>query len=156
MTKRRKKQPLLPRRPLEEVLSRVDDKLQQARFHLERLKSATRGNDVLEIKSYLGGCLCAAQAALSILREGVAGRAPKKKHDRVFLERMTKERHEDLHVSPTALRQNSAIRPGGNPAKATEFRFRGPRGSEEICQACERFIALIEGLTTQGRGSRNG
>jgi|SRR4029453_11525091 hypothetical protein len=109
MTKRRKKQPLLPRPPLEEVLSRVDDKLQQARFHLERLKSATRGNDVLEIKSYLGGCLCAAQAALSILREGVAGRAPKKKHDRVFLERMTKERHEDLHVSPTALRQNSAI-----------------------------------------------
>jgi hypothetical protein len=155
MTRRRKKRPL-PRTPVEVVLPRVRDKLQQARFHLERLISATTRKDMLEIKSYLGGCLCAAQAALAILEVAVPrlhaqGISALKKRDRVFLDRMTEERNDDVHESPTALRQNTAITPGGNLTKATEFRFRGRRGSEEVGQACERFISLIEGLTTQGQ-----
>jgi hypothetical protein len=108
---------------------------------------------MLEIKSYLGGCLCAAQAALSIFKTG----APRlyaqmtsalRKRDRVFLCRMTKERNDDLHEEPTALRHNTAITPNEIPGKAIEFRFRGRRGSEEIRQACERYITLIEGLET--------
>jgi len=145
--------------PLGEVLGRAHNKLDQARFHLDHLASAVRQEPtvLLAVESFLGGCLGAVQAAFYILD----GEAPQsntvfrrwksslRQVDRKFLERMMKERGDDVHQGRTTLHQNLTIQPGGTPPKSTEFRFRSHSDKAEIVDACQRFIALIEGFAEQ-------
>jgi len=111
---------------------------------------------LLAVESFLGGCLGAVQSAFYILD----GEAPQSKtvfrrwkrslgQDSKFLERMMKERGDDVHQGRTTLHLNLTIQPGATPAQWTEFRFRKHSDKAEIIDACQRFVALMENFAEE-------
>ena len=153
------------REPLRDVLRRTYNKLDQAHFLLNHLSSAVRQDPtvLLAVESFLGGCLGATQAAFYILDNEApnakmvykAWRSSLIPSERTFLDRMMKERGDDVHGGRTTLHLNLTIQPGGTPPTSTEFRFRSHSDKAEIVDACRRFIVMIDALarTFGPRGS---
>jgi hypothetical protein len=140
---------------------RARNKLAQAKFHLGHLASAVQQERrvLLEVESFLGGCLGAAQSAFYILEKEAAEfkfvhahwKSALSPAEREFVNRMMDERGTDVHSGSTTLHINLTVRPG-DPEAYWDFRFKKYGGAVEITEACQRFIDLIERLVDQLEG----
>ena len=141
-----------------EPLARVQNKLEQAKFHLAKLEAEVQSPAValIAVQSYLGGCLAAGRSIFLTLMDVMPRfqivynrwAATLTTGERKFLSDMRDERNDDVHQSISTLHQNQAITPGGVIPKATEYRLQ-LEPPIDVVSASKGFVALMEDLIEQ-------